>query len=165
MITFQKAREIAEKVIQSHPYMSDDKLVILDDQILEKPYAWIFPYTSERWLKGDLNFAIGGNSPIFVDKEDGKISTFRSGLSIEGMIEEYEEKNKLWELRVSSETYSDLKKLSALKAHLNIIQAELHLLKTNNVIIVAVGGKSRLDQLAELMKLSGIDGEVKLTNS
>ena len=164
MVTFQKAREIVEKTIQRHLVGPDDKLIIIDDQIIEKPYAWIFPYTSQRCL-ADPNIGLGGNSPIFVNKEDGKTSSFRSGLSIDGMIEEYEEQNRIWQLRVSPEIYSDAKKLLALKGLLNISQQELNQLKINNAVTVAVGAKSRLDRLAGLMKLSGIDGEVQLANS
>jgi hypothetical protein len=160
MITFQQAREIAENIIISNHYRSDDKLIIVDDQIIEKPYAWIFPYTSKRWSEGDSNFAIGGNAPLFVNKQDGKVSTFRTGLSIEGMINEFEEQNKIWFLRISISVYSGIKKLHALKGHLNLTHEKLAEFKSKNTEIVDMGAKTRLEDVAGLLKSRDISSEI-----
>lgn len=165
MLSFQQAREIAEKTIQNKHCDPDDMYIIVENIIIEKPYAWIFPYTSKRWLEGDFNYAIGGNGPLFVDKRDGRISTFRTGLSIEGMIDEYEEENKAWSLKIPTAVYSDTKKLLALKTLLKITQQELMEFKTKNTVIVGQGAKNRLDDLANILKTSGIDSEVALTQA
>jgi len=78
MLSYLQARAIVESKIQNwhHPY---DKLVIVEKGIIEKPYAWIFPYTSQKWLEtDDIKYAIAGNAPYFIDKLDGRISRFRS---------------------------------------------------------------------------------------
>ena len=96
MITFQEARKIAEAEINKYQTLGDDSLIIIDNQTIEKDYAWIFPYTSKKyWETNDVNYAIGGNGPLFISKFDGQISKYRTGLSIEEMIDEYEEKNKM----------------------------------------------------------------------
>lgn len=86
MLSYHQARAIAESKIQQwrHP---DDQLVIVENKIIEKPYAWIFPYTSKKFLEtGDYRYALGGNSPLFIDKLDGRISTFRASI-IEAAIQ------------------------------------------------------------------------------
>ena len=165
MISFLQAREIAENIIQSQHYRMDDKLIIVDNQIIEKPYEWIFPYTSKRWLEGDFNYAIAGNGPLFIDKLDGRVSTFRTGLSVEGMIDAYEEQNKAWSLRISTAIYSDVEKLHALKAHLNLEQKEITTLKSKNIDVVCTGCRTRLNRLAALLGTSEITSEIVLTGA
>ena len=164
MISFQQARDIAEKIIQNKCHGVDVKLIIVDDQIIDKPYAWIFPYTSKQWLEGDFNYALAGNSPLFVEKQDGRVSTFRTGLSVEGMIDEYEELNKTWSLKIPTSIYSNKMKLLALKRHINLTQLEITELKLNNINTVVVGSKNRLNRLAELLKMSEIENEIVLTS-
>ena len=164
MLLFQQAREIAEKTIQNLQWHPDDSLIIVENQIIEKPYAWIFPYTSKRWLQGDFNYAIAGNGPLFVDKQDGRISRFRTGLSMEGMIDEYEEQNKAWSLKISTAVYSNTEKLLAIKGHLKMTQKEITELKRINTAIVGQGAKKRLEKLADVLKTSGIESEVMLTH-
>ena len=164
MISFPQAREIAENIIQSQDYRTDDKLIIVDSQIIERPYAWIFPYTSKRWLEGDFNYAISGNGPLFIDKRDGRNSTFCTGLSVEGMIDEYEEQNKTWSLRISTAIYSDVEKLHALKAHLNLEQKEIAKLKSKNIDVVCAGSRTRLNKLAALLGTCEINSEIVLTD-
>lgn len=61
-----------------------DFLIVMDEEIIEKEYAWIFPYTSKKYHEtNNISHALGGNGPLFVSKLDGHISTYRTGLSIE----------------------------------------------------------------------------------
>lgn len=164
MLSFQQAKKIAETVINSYPHTSDDELIIVEDKIIETPYAWIFPYTSKRWLEsGDINHAIGGNAPIFVNKQNGHVSTFPTGLSIERMIDAFEEQNRSWSLKISIDTYSDTAKLLAVKKSLNITQNEVIELKSSKAETVDMGAKNRLEILADLLKTSGISSKVELT--
>jgi len=164
MISFQQAREIAEKEIQNYHFKPDLEIIIVETEIIEKPYAWIFPYTSKRWLEGDLNYGIAGNAPLFIDKKDGRVSTFRTGLDIEGMIESYEEKNQIWVLKIPTLTYSDTKKLLALKGHLKLEQKDMMNLKSKNSEIVATGSKAKLERLSSLLGSSNIDSEIVMNS-
>lgn len=164
MLSFQQAREIAENEIQKHLFKPDYEIVIVETGIMEKPYAWIFPYASKRRREGDINYALGGNSPIFVNKHNGQVSIFPSYLSVEGMIDAYEEKNQVWSLRISTGIYSDVKKLLALKGHLTLEQQDIVTLKAKNTEMVTTGSKTRLDRLAALLRTSDIGSEIVLTN-
>jgi len=164
MLSFLQAIEIAETVINNHHYTSDDELIIVEDEIIERPYAWIFPYTSKRWLEsGDIYHAIGGNAPIFVNKQNGRVSTFLTGLSIEQMIDAFEEQNRSWSLKILIETYSDTAKLLALKNLLDRTQSEVMELKSSNAETVDMGAKTRLIIVAGLLKTSGISSKIELT--
>jgi hypothetical protein len=48
-----------------------EELVILDEQIIEVPGGWVFPYTTRGFRSGDMRYAVGGNKPIYVDRESG----------------------------------------------------------------------------------------------
>ena len=160
MLSFQQAKEIAEKTIQDWPDIFDDTLIIIDREIIETPYAWIFPYTSKRWLEGDDNYAILGNAPLFIAKQDGRISTFSTAFSVDKMIDEYEEKNRCWCLKLTTDIYSETKKLLTLKNILEATQNEILELKTKGSLVVDSGAKRRLERLADLLKKHGIDNEI-----
>lgn len=67
-----------------------EELVIVDSQVIEQPWGWIFPWTTRGWLNGDINYAIGGNGPIFIKRHDGSMRSFMTGLTLESCIQEYE---------------------------------------------------------------------------
>jgi Immunity protein 35 len=48
-----------------------DELVIVDGQVREVAGGWVFPYTTRGFLDGDMQYAVGGNVPIFIDSESG----------------------------------------------------------------------------------------------
>jgi hypothetical protein len=48
-----------------------EELVILDEQIIELPGGWVFPYTTRGFRSGDMRFAVGGNTPIYIERESG----------------------------------------------------------------------------------------------
>jgi len=48
------------------------QLVIVHEKTIEKPYGWIFSYTSKRWREtGEIRFAVAGNAPFLVARDTG----------------------------------------------------------------------------------------------
>lgn len=45
----------------------------MDEQVREVTGGWVFPYTTRGFLQGDFQFAVGGNVPIFIDRETGEM--------------------------------------------------------------------------------------------
>ncbi len=164
MLSFQQARDIAENYIHTPGFSKPYEIVIADNYIIEKPYAWIFPYNTKRALEGDIFASLGGNSPIFVDKQDGNISIFPSYLSLEGMIDKYEEERQIWHLKLTSNAYAETGQLRTLKRLLNLSQGELAALKINKSLVIDKGSKTRLESLAELLAKNGIHSEVVLAS-
>lgn len=50
-----------------------EELVIVDEQVFEVDRGWVFPYTTRGALEGDMQYAVGGNVPLFIDRETGLI--------------------------------------------------------------------------------------------
>ncbi|PWV56281.1 hypothetical protein C7475_101796 [Chitinophaga sp. S165] len=55
MLSFQQARDIAAKIVEQPGSSSRHDIIIIDDHIIETPYAWVFPYntrggTGRRYL-------------------------------------------------------------------------------------------------------------------
>ncbi len=157
MITFQEARQIAEAEINKQQALVNDSLIIIDDQIIEKEYAWIFPYTSKKyWETNDINHAIGGNGPLFVSKLDGKISNYRTGLSIEGMIDEYEEENKIWLLTLIDDTFTNTTKMLSFRQTLGLTISEIVGFKKNTKAVFESGSRTRLEKIQSQLSLKDI---------
>jgi len=157
MITFQEARQIAQDEIDKQQTLVDDSLIILDDQIIEKDYAWIFPYTSKKyWETNDINHAIGGNGPLFVSKLDGQISNYRTGLSVEGMIDEYEEQNKIWLLTLTDDIFTDTNKTLSFRQTLGITISEIAGFKKNTAASFESGSRARLEKIQNQLLLKDI---------
>jgi hypothetical protein len=157
MITFQEAKQIAEAEIKKQRTLGDDSLIIIDDQTIEKDYAWIFHYTSKKyWETGDINFAIGGNGPLFISKLDGQVSNYRTGLSIDEMIDEYEEENKIWNLTLTDNIFTDTDKTIKFRQILGLTIPEVADYKKNNKVAFQSGSRTRLLEIQKQLSLKGI---------
>src|SRR4051794_14841715 len=81
-----------------------DELVILDEQTIERPWGWVFFYTTRGWRDGDLNYAVGGNAPYMINR-DGSMRFAGTGCPIDDYILEYEtemeRQSGTWELVVT----------------------------------------------------------------
>ena len=93
MLTLTQARQlVAEKVCVRPDWLpSEDEIVIVDSATIERSWGWIFFHTSRLWLETqDLRYALAGNSPIFVEKESGRLLTTGTAHPIEHYIDNYE---------------------------------------------------------------------------
>jgi hypothetical protein len=70
--------------------------MIFDEHTIEKPYGWIFFYTSRLWFEtGDIRYAVAGNAPFLVDRETGAIHVFGTARRTEAYIAQYERERGL----------------------------------------------------------------------
>ena len=91
MIDRKAARKIVEAELQkaATPW-KDDELVILDDQIIEFEFGWVFPYASKMFLEsGSAMYMLWGNAPYIVDKENGSLHLTGTAKSIEEYVDDY----------------------------------------------------------------------------
>ena len=157
MITFQEARQIAEAKINKYKALGDDSLIIIDDQTIEKDYAWIFFYTSKKyWETNNINYAIGGNGPLFISKLDGQVSNYRTGLSIEETIDKYEEDNKIWNLTLTDNIFTDTNKIFAFREVLRLTIVEVADYKKTKKVAIESGSRARLLEIQKQLTLKGI---------
>lgn len=89
MITKTQAIELATKKVNEIGRMSNYKLALLDD-ITEFECGWMFFYQNEKFLAtGDVNYMLGGNAPIIVDKFTSEIVVTGTNKSEEFYIDMY----------------------------------------------------------------------------
>lgn len=157
MISFQEARQIAIDEINKHRAWGHDSLIIIDEKIIEKDYAWIFPYTSKMFLDtNDITHSITGNGPIFVSKFDGQVSKYQTGLSIDDMIDKYEEDNKIWCLLLTDDIFSDTNKALAFRETAGLTISEITCFKKNTTAAIAIGAWARLEKMQNQLSLKKI---------
>ena len=67
-----------------------EEIVLLDEHTIERPWGWVFFYTTRGWRDGDTRYAVGGNAPYIVNRFDGSLRLTGTAVPIEHYIEEYE---------------------------------------------------------------------------
>jgi hypothetical protein len=93
MITKKQAEEAVATTLRSRCQTPDDSFVIVENLTIEKPFGWVFFYDSKKYLEtGNINDAIAGNGPIFVNKHTGRIEFCGSYKSVQEFVFEYERK-------------------------------------------------------------------------
>ncbi|CAC9972522.1 YrhB domain-containing protein [Flavobacterium panici] len=148
MLTFEQAKKIVSERLANSNFSGDDSLIILDQFTIEKPYAWIFCYTSRLYHETkETQYAIAGNSPIIVDKQTGKQIQYGSAYSLEEIIELYEEEKKIWNLVLIENNVFDNTKLLLLKTKFGLSNDELIHLKKDNILPFDKGSELRLTLL------------------
>jgi hypothetical protein len=162
MLTLEEAKTIAEDKLNSMPVLGDvGGLTIIDNATIEKPYAWIFFYNSKQFIEtGNIMDALGGNAPLFISKFTGHIATFATGQSIDKMIDEYEEREKIWELVLTEDIYSDTPKLLVLKKTLGLSNDSIADYKNTNRLVLETGSKTRLSSLKQVLNDMKIKAQI-----
>jgi len=162
MLTFKQAKKIVSERLESFNFSHTDSsytdsLIILDDFTIEKPYAWIFFYTSKLYHETkEFRYALAGNSPIIVDKRTGEQTSYSSGYGIEKVIEQYEKEQNIWNL-VISETNLDNTKILLLKNKMNLSYDRIIDLKKNKFFSIEKGSESQLTSLQTDLLSIGIE--------
>ena len=96
MISEEEAVEIATQFIAKAAIAVDGGVAISIPQTIRKPYGWIFFYNSRRYLEtGDALEALGGNGPIVVEREGGRLHVLPSHSDPAVVIMEFEVANGL----------------------------------------------------------------------
>ena len=91
MITKEQAQKIVESKLAGMCQIPGDSFVILENSTIQRPFGWVFFFDSKRYLETDnVNDAIAGNGPIFVNQTDGTVKVGGSAKSVEAQIKEYE---------------------------------------------------------------------------
>jgi hypothetical protein len=94
MITRKRARElVSNQVCGPYGQMPEgDEIIILDEATIEKPWGWVFFYTSKKWHETkDFKYAIAGHSPIIVERTTGKLFITGTAYPIQHYIQNYEQ--------------------------------------------------------------------------
>lgn len=93
MIDYEEASAHVEDVPTRWPGAQEtgDSLVILHERTLEKPWGWVFFYTSKQFQETrDFRFALAGNAPYIVERETGRLIETGTAMSLDEYIANYE---------------------------------------------------------------------------
>jgi Immunity protein 35 len=92
MLTRKGARlQVFLELRRTHGLRSGpEEIVILDEHTLERPWGWVFFYTTRGWRDGDIRYAVGGNAPFIVNRFDGTLRVTGTAAPVEHYIELYE---------------------------------------------------------------------------
>ena len=92
MLDRETAQKLVEEEINRSYTTPGDRLVIQEEETIEKEYGWIFFYTSQRFLEtGDVNHMLAGNAPIVVDRRTGTLTPLGTAEPFENYLRRYEE--------------------------------------------------------------------------
>jgi len=88
-LTKKAALEIATQAIAA--LKSETELVLLEDQIIEKKFGWVFFITTKKYLKTkNPNDLLPGIGPLVVGRADGSTHFLSSSVPPDRAIAEYE---------------------------------------------------------------------------
>ncbi len=69
-----------------------DELVIIESETIEKNWGWVFFYSSKKWIEtNDFKYAVAGNAPYFVLRNNGKILETGTAYPVDYYIKRFEE--------------------------------------------------------------------------
>jgi Immunity protein 35 len=89
-INIKKAKEIALEFLNKNYHSSDDELIILDEETIEKEYGWYLFSSSKRFQETlDICDMVVGNGVTLV-KKNGEVLQFGTAFHPEYYIQEYE---------------------------------------------------------------------------
>jgi hypothetical protein len=82
--------EIAKQFLKKLEDRGDIELMLYSG-FIEKPYGNIFHFNSKEYiLTGEADYALGGNAPFLVEKENGRVVSFGTSAKFEYYVESYE---------------------------------------------------------------------------
>ena len=92
MIDYESAVALAQKKLEDMPGLPNgDTLVLLLEHTIERPFGWVFFYSSRLYREtGNIMFALGGNSPFIINRNSGEIVLTGTAHPVEKYIAEYE---------------------------------------------------------------------------
>lgn len=160
-ITLKQAREIAEQQLKEWSH-GDIELIIFESDIIEKWYGWIFPSTSKMFIEtGEMRYAVAGNCPLLVSRLNGEIAMYRTGYSLEEMIEIHEDEFKLWQLHLDQDIYNNSQLLASLKKCMNFTMADVAKLKSSHSLLIDAGSYNRLSTVKEKLAAFNIKTTIR----
>jgi hypothetical protein len=93
VITRERAAELVSKQVcgPKEWLPADDEIVLVHSATIERPWGWVFFYTSRKWSETqDIQYALAGNAAIIVERNSAKLIETGTAHSAEHYIERYE---------------------------------------------------------------------------
>ena len=165
MMTLDEARLKVESELRRYGQRSGpEELVILDEHTIERPWGWVFFYTSRGWRDGDFQYAVGGNAPIIVNRFDGTTRSTGTAQPIDHYISEYEadleRQQGAWELIIQKPQETSPHIVSRIRDVLGLSVTEAITLKKKLPCVWSVGAKKDLEPILGRLLAAGASAEI-----
>jgi hypothetical protein len=142
-----------------------EELVIVDDRVIERPWGWVFPYTTRGWLNGDFEYAVAGNGPIVVNRHDGTMRHCGTAFPAEHYVREYEaeleRREGAWEFVILEPAACPLVVARGLRSALGLSVHGLAALKKQLPGVLQVGARADLDPVRQRLVAEGVRAELR----
>ena len=161
MVTRAEALAIAQAKIEAWEFDEEgDKLILIKDNTIEAPYAWVVFWTSKRWYETrELRYMRVGAGPFIISKQTGSVTQYSSAYGYKSALAQYEEEQKLYGLRITADLTAMRTKLLVKKLLPISNQDLLHLVR-EPATLVAQGAKERLQKLQQEWSAQGLVSEL-----
>jgi hypothetical protein len=74
MINQEEARQKVEEFLRHRYSNRAYELVVIDSLTREEDFGWLFFFNTREFMEtGDMSAALGGNAPLFVERETGEL--------------------------------------------------------------------------------------------
>ncbi|MBI3831578.1 MAG: hypothetical protein HY291_18810 [Planctomycetes bacterium] len=142
-----------------------EELVILDEHTIERPWGWVFFYTTRGWRDGEDIYAIGGNAPYMINLQDGSIRLAGTALTIDEYIEAYEveleRQSGTWNLFINEQADCPQSVVSGIRSSLGLSLAELSAFKQRLPCVWSSGAFVDLEPVCQRLQAAGVRAEVR----
>lgn len=90
-LDFKDALDLARSYVKQKAAECGIDLQLVEAEILEKSFGWVFFYQSKRFLEtGDYSERLAGNAPFIIDRRDGGLHTMGTAKPLEDYLAGYE---------------------------------------------------------------------------
>ena len=90
-ITYDEALATITKRIDELSQEVEEPLVIVDENLIEKPFGWVFFYNSKKFIdSGEAKYMLMGNAPFIFNRFTGEVVVTGTAYPIEKYISLYE---------------------------------------------------------------------------
>jgi hypothetical protein len=90
MIALQDAAMLARQYVERHLDRADLRLVLQEEYTTEYSFGWIFFYNSQEFVRtGNVAYLVGGNAPLLVERETGRLFVTGTAHPIQTYIDRY----------------------------------------------------------------------------
>jgi hypothetical protein len=87
-VTVDEAKILALRIASA---TGGPPIAIVDENTIERSFGWVFHYQSQAYLESrNIMYRLGGNGPIFVNRDTGRVSFGAGGIKTQLLIEAYE---------------------------------------------------------------------------
>jgi len=93
MTSIEDALKLVEEYLRRKYSHKPYELIVMRSLTREEDFGWVFFFNTRQFVQsGDMNFALGGNAPLIVDRESGELHVTGTAHPVDHYIEAYRRK-------------------------------------------------------------------------